>query len=268
MKNLRRNLLKSAAGIFSYSCACSAFSWPKDVFKDEDEEINHTQSKKRSDSLVNIGCALQGFNGFGENGIKTSNTTGFYPLDAGINVEYNYLCNHFQVRPGFLMFEDNGAGNAFATTQKIGNHRLPDGTVLFGLTLMREEFANAGKNWGRGDHAMMAIMAHEWAHIYQFKQQVKPIPGKAMELQADALAGWFMGIRAQELQQYMQVDLSTAMSTFFKKGDYEINSPQHHGTPKERLVHFSHGIGMAMEKMSLPKAFAESSKLTRVETRK
>lgn len=172
--------------------------------------------------------------------IKLFKTTGIADLDNGITREWDVLCNSMGVKPDFYMFDDGKSGNAFATPSILNNHQYPDGTVCFGITLMQEEFLATLPHGGRFDHVMMAIMAHEWAHIAQFQQIENPPPGKQMELHADAMAGWYVATRAAQFPNY--VDVNSSMRSFFGKGDYSFNSPGHHGTPQERLHAFKSGM--------------------------
>ncbi len=59
------------------------------------------------------------------------------------------------------------------------------------------------------------------------------------ELQSDYLAGW--AIRFLQRTGDPDIDEGDVFSTFYKKGDYAFNSPQHHGTKKQRLTSFLAG---------------------------
>ena len=199
-----------------------------------------------------IGCSWRSAGG-GPPAVRLSKTTGNVLLDQGMTREWQLLCARYGVTPDLYMFEDGDSPNAFATPDRLGGHSDPDGTVVVGRRLMREEMSAAAPTGGRWDHVVAAIMAHEWAHIAQFKVIDEAPPGKAMELHADQVAGWYMGGRARELAG--QVDLVSAMRSFFGKGDYEFNSPQHHGTPRERLAAFERGLAAAQASDSFDEAF-------------
>lgn len=122
--------------------------------------------------------------------------------------------------------------NALATPEPLLGHA--DGTVAFGLNLLRSELS-ASPAWGA---AVAGIMAHEWGHIRQFGEGLAR-PGPHMELHADFLAGWYMGVKAA-LGTWVVVE-NLARSPF-SKGDYEFNNPNHHGTPDQRVAAMAAGF--------------------------
>lgn len=274
----RRNFIESfiGAGVALMTCRCAYADFPGVI--DDKESAGNTgefhptpttpqdsTSSKIASGLpyTNIGCSISMLSAAnGEVGqLKLSNTTGNPPLDAGITNELQYLINLFTVRPGFFMLHEGAYGNAFATSEILGGHAFPHGTVVFGLTLMQEEYEAAGPT-GRFDHAMAAIMAHEWGHILQFRKLKSQPSGKAMELQADALAGWYMGVRSVQLSAYgSMVDIQTAMKSVFSKGDYAFNDPRHHGTPDERLKMFQMGLKAGYSQKSLSHIFTRSASM-------
>lgn len=241
----RRLTCSCALGLASlFAPLCSSAFTSKAVGENEAGPSSRARGPQTgSVSRSFIGCYLLGAGGgTGAPGFRLSSTTGVPALDAGITNEYPLLNHNFGVVPGFFMFDDAGGGNAFATPQNIGGHSAPHGTVCFGLRLMNEELLTGMQAGGRGDHVMVAIMAHEWAHILQFRRLPQMRPGKAPELMADALAGWYMASRASSV--YGGVDVGSSMRSFFNKGDLNFNSPHHHGTPPERANAFRQGLSM------------------------
>lgn len=272
----RRKFIESfiGAGVALMTCRCAYADFPG-VIDDKDMadnagEFHPTPTTPQGSAsttiasnlpFANIGCSISMRTAAnGEVGqLMLSNETGIPLLDAGITNELQYLKNFFTVRPGFFMLHEGEHGNAFATSETLGGHAFPHGTVVFGLTLIQEEYKAAGP-MGRFDHAMAAIMAHEWGHILQFRKLKSQPPGKAMELQADALAGWYMGVRSVQLSAYgSMVDIQTAMKSMFNKGDYAFNDPKHHGTPHERLKMFQMGLEAGYSKKSLSHIFTRSA---------
>lgn len=216
-----------------------------------------SDNKTRNVSQVDfVGCHLNASREDASNQIALSRTTGNALLDAGMSREYDVLCAQLAVRPGLFMFDDPSP-NAFATPEIIGDHPFPDGTVCFGSNLMISEFRYHKSQGGRFDHVMAAIMAHEWAHIMQFKALSEFHPGKQIELQADQMAGWYMGVRA--LQTYGAVDLRSALIGFFRKGDYHFNDSGHHGTPEDRGMAFQRGLMSAQIGLDLTQAFRRAA---------
>jgi hypothetical protein len=192
------------------------------------------------------GCALQGFDSNGISSSDIANTSGNQYLDQLIVRELNWLAGTFGVKPIFFMLNDSDGPNAYAMP-KVVDHRFPDGTVLFGFNLMMQEFRSSRTGQG---FAIPAIMAHEFAHIVQFKMGVR-LPTKQMELQADILAGWYMANRSN----FIMTDATEALYSFFNKGDYNFNDPTHHGTPEERLRAVQIGIELRLRGASIGQAY-------------
>jgi len=174
--------------------------------------------------------------------------SGIPALDQAYQREGLLLVQYFGVSPRGFYMRDNGSPNAFATSEVI-NALGPDGTVTFGLELMGREIQRDG---GIG-FSIPVIMAHEFAHILQFKRGVR-LPTKRMELQADFLAGWYLAKR-QALSFY---NVRPVLESFFQMGDYEFNSPNHHGTPHQRLMALQTGYQLSTQGANLEDAFNQS----------
>jgi uncharacterized protein len=83
-----------------------------------------------------------------------------------------------------------------------------------------------------GDAALAYILAHEYAHAAQTIGGFRPRNITQIELQADCLAGFYMG--AMPTVTFDQQDIQEIADIAFQVGDYEFNNRQHHGTPKQR----------------------------------
>jgi hypothetical protein len=142
------------------------------------------------------------------------------------------LLSIFPVTPYGFYLDDFGSPNAFATPESL-TPAGPDGTIIFGVTLLSAELS---RDSGIG-FSIPAIFAHEFGHIFQFDRG-EGLPAPAMELHADFLAGWYLAARSQ----WSPTDIGPALRSFFEKGDYEFNSPQHHGTPEQRLHALMEGV--------------------------
>ena len=124
------------------------------------------------------------------------------------------LVNDFGVEPGFSFYDDGDGANALATPARLTENAGPDGTVLIGAHLLVSEGKrscegalrpNPKPNEGLWDMQRLDecrwtrvvvedfIMAHEFAHILQYKKGMKPDGPWQMELHADFLAGWRLG---------------------------------------------------------------------------
>jgi hypothetical protein len=160
-------------------------------------------------------------------------------LDQINNEEYFYLVSIFGVTPNMLYLIDGNTPNAYATPN-VSNPQLPDGTVLLGLSLIQSE---CGASASRTCSAVPIIMAHEFAHIVDFKYKTQ-LQGKHKELFADYLAGAYMFYRSIEFKTTFTEE---AARSFYSKGDFAFNSPVHHGTPEQRLACLTKGYQMAVQ---------------------
>ena len=161
-----------------------------------------------------------------------------------------------QVNPQFVIYNDAASPNAFATPAMLDpQHR--DGTVMFGYRLLGSEVQQTGY----ANFTVSAIMAHEFGHILQFKYG-ENLPTKQKELEADYIAGWYIG---NTDVQVPALAISQALQSFYQKGGYDFNSPNHHGTPEERVEAVEAGIQGSSS--SLPQMFHDAHEfvLTKIE---
>jgi hypothetical protein len=168
--------------------------------------------------------------------------TGIPNIDMAVQNEGVFLSRLFSVAPAGGFFDDAGAPNAFATPESLFTNSI-DGSVILGMSLLQQEIARDG---GYG-FSVAAIMAHEFAHVRQFKDaRAMEVAVPVRELHADFLAGWYL---AQRLQ-VAPTDVRSSMSAFFSLGDYAFNEPQHHGTPEQRLGSLLAGMNAGMPTVS------------------
>jgi hypothetical protein len=169
--------------------------------------------------------------------VDTSQIPGFkvwtndYAVNAAIQREGAMIANRYgiTVRGGF--FYDRSP-NAFAIPGSIYQNMPADGSVIYGLNLLRSQlWSDAGIGF-----SVPAILAHEFTHVVQFKRGIDA-PTKTKELQADFMAGWEMGRDTRFTDDLVQ----SVFARFFSMGDYAFNEPDHHGTPKERLAAIKEG---------------------------
>jgi uncharacterized protein len=83
-----------------------------------------------------------------------------------------------------------------------------------------------------GDAALAYILSHEYAHAAQTIGGFRPRNITAIELQADCLAGFYMG--AMPNVTFDRQDIEQIAAIAYQVGDYEFNNRQHHGTPEQR----------------------------------
>ena len=85
-----------------------------------------------------------------------------------------------------------------------------------------------------GDAALAYILAHEYAHAAQVIGGSRLRNITQIELQADCLAGYYMGTMPDV--SFDDKDIEEIARIAFQVGDYEYNNSQHHGTPKQRAL--------------------------------
>jgi hypothetical protein len=149
-----------------------------------------------------------------------------------------------EVLPGFAYYDDGDSPNANAT--KARRLQRADGTVLFGLRLLRQTRVELDYP----EVAVTAVCAHEFGHILQFKYGLhetllKGQPTiKRFELHADFLAGYFAGIRKLEKSDFPAAIFPVKLHSL---GKNDFNNPQHHGTPDERAAAAVQGFKVAYQ---------------------
>lgn len=166
---------------------------------------------------------------------------------AKINSEAMFLREVFGVNPNIFFMDDKDSPNAFAVPIDTldGYYK----TVAFGETLVWSHHLKEGYK----NVALSVIMAHEWAHILQFKLNPNlPSKGKSRELHADYMAGYYISRKqvASSVGWVSWPDVQACAKDLFDIGDYSFNSPSHHGTPEERMTAFNAGYTLALDKMN------------------
>jgi hypothetical protein len=166
-------------------------------------------------------------------------------LDKALGRAMARAARRFNVRPGFAFFQDQNAPNAFATSETKVNGT--QGTVVFGKRLFTEQFSRYND---RG-MSVIAIVAHEFGHILQYNRNLMgDLRGgeqtvRKIELHADYLAGWYLGLRKKEDSS---ISLWASGDTFRRIGDYAFNNPNHHGTPTQRVAASEGGFALGFHK--------------------
>ena len=155
----------------------------------------------------------------------------------------------FRVSPELWFFDDGTEPNAFATPFLRRGSLSADGTVLLGRALVARVSRRNALN-RRWQYRLTGFVAHEWAHIVQFARNYLA-PGKAAELHADFLAGWFLGRTAGSSGVRDE-----AMYRFYFLGDDAVNHPDHHGTPMERASAATNGFDLADKVDNIDAAFS------------
>jgi len=171
----------------------------------------------------------------------------------------------FGVRPTVRLIDDTGSPNAYATP-RVYSPEGPDGTVLFGLNLLREIDAmesflsNEMLKEQRENSTFVAL--HEMAHLLQFKRGLSPGGAWQMEPHADFLAGWAYANSfvspdwLTKMEMGMHIDEGAVL--MFSLGDTAFNDPRHHGEPQFRAAMVRAGFDSA--NLGLDEAFERGKK--------
>jgi len=91
-----------------------------------------------------------------------------------------------------------------------------------------------------GDAALAYVIAHEYAHAMQTAFGFMPRSTPAAELQADCLAGVYLGVIPNLTLDERDVREIAAFA--YSIGDYSVWSRQHHGTPAQRVGAVATGL--------------------------
>ena len=173
-------------------------------------------------------------------------SSGDRQFDRALAESLFFMSELFGVTPTFAFIKNATTPNAYATSKPFRTARdnpvLPgraDGTVL-----LADSIIGWMKSKGIDDPvaATLAICAHEFGHIAQFKyrhqnEKVSSIlragePGvKRLELHADFLSGYYIGVARHRNPQTPSASVAFAA---YVTGDNRVTSFTHHGTPEER----------------------------------
>ncbi len=178
-----------------------------------------------------------------------SRQSGIPWLDQVLSQELYVMMHVYNLMPGFLFFNEPGGSNAMATPQQLGGPPFRNGTVLVGRNLTAELLSKySGRSpISSGDHALGAVVAHEWAHIAQFNSGVNFGGGKSPELHADFVSGWYQAGRVISGRGLINLNFAEAAEELFNRGDFAFNSPDHHGVPQERVAAYAAGMQTAQQ---------------------
>jgi hypothetical protein len=168
-----------------------------------------------------------------------------------------HLFELFDLKINMEWYDDSSSPNAFATPY-VTNRQAPDGTIALGRRLSKS----------MDDNVFEYIIYHELGHIIDYKFDLS-FEGKYAELFADYFSGFIMGYehRGDELNDMFveflfkdavdKNDLTSyineqgfkrefvaeeSFNLFHSIGDYNFNSPKHHGTPSERSTAIINGF--------------------------
>jgi hypothetical protein len=193
---------------------------------------------------VNSQCTLNNSSAISSGYLSS---TGNSTLDALIKSEKTKMEQFFNVSVDVKIYKGN---NGLAKRTSVNNNY--NGTIELGKDLMLFEYTKKGpvSKEPIGKYMIMAIMAHEFAHIFQFSHpEYRFKNGVVQEIHADMLAGYYMSqyfinnagtdIRFDyEASRKISSLMSDMAVSFGWMGDTEYWSQQHHGNYHARAVSF------------------------------
>jgi len=181
-------------------------------------------------------------------------------LDRAFAQSLAMMAGTFGVLPAFTYYDDNADRNARATPEPILDRA--DGTVMFGLTMLRDLLEDATI----ADAAIVSVAAHEFGHIVSFKNgMINDLVGEdgapyRSEQFADYMSGYFSGRRKLERPSFKAFVFVDVLGGMLGGGD--------HGSARQRGEAVHNGFAAAFaQKLSLDDAiqtgyrFAMSRKL-------
>src|ERR1017187_5381456 len=143
----------------------------------QSKDVPVDRFKEDAAALASIGCSWNAAGGGptgDDHSPKLLNSSGNQELDAGITREREFYASLMGAKPEVFFFDEGSDqnANAFATAEHLGGSNAPDGTVVFGMHLIKREQQRLGQLsfYSRWDHVCAAILAHEMGHITQFQR--------------------------------------------------------------------------------------------------
>ncbi len=173
-------------------------------------------------------------------------STGNEDLDEILHYHKSKMENLFGVRTQLYIYDDSRAPNAYAVP--CGDFsKCKHGTILFGYNMLLSQLWKSNNR----TYAVIGVMAHEFAHVLQFLKH-NNLPTKLKELHADYLAGYYLG-----KEDLSRRDMEVFAQSLFEMGDYNFWSPDHHGTPQERVQAMIAGFMAGKHDRSVDEAYRE-----------
>jgi hypothetical protein len=151
--------------------------------------------------------------------------------------------------------------NAFYATYDNPNQKIRN-AILFGENMLWE-LAYPVREADLNTVEIFAVLAHEFGHHMQYmaKQSPNNQAGKVLagrlnsaktpqiELMADTISGWVLGrMNMNSRKSLGKNSIRRTLQRMYNLGDFDFNSPNHHGTPKQRVAAFTYGYSLATEK--------------------
>ncbi|RYY38999.1 MAG: hypothetical protein EOO08_12025 [Chitinophagaceae bacterium] len=225
--------------------ACAGFGFALFLFSSCDKPLgergctdpnsfNYNPSAEESDGSCHEMAGCLGYAPGYSNSGSTGNTLYNQQWDVKFGQEIQIQQNFFRGVPAqvAILYEPSVQyKNAYANNQ---------GQILFGYHM----FYYTVQNYG--ELPVAGILAHEFGHRAQFtagwQDYAKPF---YRELEADAFSGFYMALA----KQYAWSQIQSYYANVYAAGDYNFNSPTHHGTHEQRLQCAYLGVQTAVQAM-------------------
>jgi hypothetical protein len=168
-------------------------------------------------------------------------STGDDNLNRILAAEMTEQSRFFGMRPAFMLYSGpNENAIAMSRSQLAGTQ----GTILYNLGFLQKQLKSS--QWGGA--IVAGIIAHEFCHIYQFysdygrRLEELHTTVKFQELHADYVSAFYMA------KKYVssKVKLDAYFDEFYRLGDYEFTSKDHHGTREERYFAIKGGHNLSL----------------------
>jgi hypothetical protein len=233
----RRDVLRAGSG-----CACAALSSQPIASSKATSRFfqgcfitseGYREYRSQRQAVYSVGDGLIARN-------RHFRTTGDSALDRDLDRALGVVADLFEVNPAFGFYDpsrfpsgaERNVMNAFAT-QENTEIAGTGGTVGFGWDLFSREFYN----YDNTGMTIIAIMAHEFAHILQgnrgYLQRIRNGYPLRSEINADFLAGYFLGVRKRRIPS---LRFQKAGDLFIRLGrSMEGDPTRTHGNSQERL---------------------------------
>jgi hypothetical protein len=168
-------------------------------------------------------------------------STGDGNLDRILSAEMIEQSRFFGMRPAFMLYSGpNENAIAMSQSQLAGTQ----GTILYNLGFLQKQLKSS--EWGGA--VVAGVIAHEFSHIYQFfsdygaRLEKLHDTVKFQELHADYVSAFYMA------KKYVssKVKLDAYFDEFYRLGDYQFDTKDHHGTREERYFAIKGGHNLSL----------------------